>query len=52
MGGRLIERLVDGRRYAGSHDVPFDSRSLPSGMYFCVLKAGSSTDTMKMVLLK
>ena len=52
MGGRLIERLVDGRRYAGSYDMPFDSRSLPSGMYFCVLKAGSSTDTMKMVLLK
>ena len=50
--GRLVETLVDGERPAGSHDVPFDRETLPSGVYYCVLKAGPRTDTMKMVLLK
>lgn len=50
--GELVEKLVDGGCLPGSYDVPFDGDGLPSGMYFCVLKAGPFTDVMKMVLLK
>jgi hypothetical protein len=52
VGGRLIERLADGDHAPGTYDVLFEREDLPSGMYFCVLKAGSETDAAKMVLLR
>jgi hypothetical protein len=50
--GRLVDTVVDGERSPGTYDVPLDCDGLPSGLYFCVLRAGPHTDTMKMVLLK
>ncbi|MCX6641290.1 MAG: S8 family serine peptidase [bacterium] len=37
---------------AGTHTIPFDGSGLPSGIYFCRLNAGSTTSTVKLVLLK
>ncbi len=37
---------------AGLHDITFNARDLPSGMYFARLKAGQFVSTQKMVLIK
>jgi len=50
--GRLVEKLIDEECPPGSYVVPFGGDGLPSGVYFCVLGAGSDADVMKMVLLK
>ena len=55
--GNEIATLVNDERPAGEYEVEFNShsgevRNLPSGIYFYTLKAGSFTDTKKLVLLK
>jgi hypothetical protein len=50
--GRRVEVLVDGWHAAGDHQILFDAVALPAGIYFAVLKSGSSQDVMKMTLLK
>ena len=50
--GQEVARLVDGVRSAGTHTVRFDGSSLRSGVYFCRIQAGSSSDTKKLVLIK
>ncbi len=55
--GRLVNRLQDGTRPAGSYSATWDGKGtsgeqLPSGIYFCRLQAGDATATRKMVLLR
>ncbi|MBL0062756.1 MAG: T9SS type A sorting domain-containing protein [bacterium] len=50
--GREVQTLVNGTQAAGTHSVKFDAAELPSGLYFYVMRAGSFTDTQKMLLLK
>jgi hypothetical protein len=50
--GELISTLVDGNLPAGHQSVTFNASNLPSGVYFYTLKAGSFSDTKKMVLVK
>jgi hypothetical protein len=50
--GRLVERLVSGVRPAGEHEVRWDAKAQPSGIYFYRLEAGDVVQTRKMVLLK
>ncbi len=50
--GELVSTLVDGSLPAGHQSVVFNATDLPSGVYFYTLKAGSFTDTKKMVLVK
>jgi hypothetical protein len=50
--GRSIETLVDGAREAGYHKMDWDVSSLPSGVYFCRMTAGSYISTLKIVVLK
>lgn len=52
MLGREVAVLVDEERSAGNHRVTFDARSLPSGTYLYSLRAGTSQEIRKMVLLK
>jgi hypothetical protein len=44
--------LVDGMVVAGSHDLLWDARGLPSGVYFVRMEAGGFQQTQKIVLLK
>ena len=44
--------LVDEYLEAGNHSVMFDGSGLPSGLYFCNLKACGFIETRKMVLVK
>lgn len=54
--GRVVVTLVDEYQNAGSYDVEFNPESSiknpASGIYFYQLKAGSFTQTKKMMLLK
>ncbi len=55
--GRLVRTLVDETRGTGSHDVQWDGRddagvTVGSGVYFYRLRAGSHTESKKMVMLK
>ncbi len=50
--GHEIVRLVDEVKPAGIHQVRFQAENLPSGVYFCLLEAGSFKQTQKLLLLK
>lgn len=50
--GQIVATLVDQTQAAGSYNVHFDARSMPSGMYIYRLKAGSYTETRKMMVIK
>ena len=50
--GKEVTTLVDEYKPAGSYKVEFISSSLSTGIYFYQLRAGSFTETKKMVLMK
>ncbi len=51
--GKLVETLVNERKNAGDHKVPFDGKSFPSGVYLYSLSVdGKEEDSKRMVLLK
>lgn len=51
--GREVARLVEGARSAGQHEVQFDARDLPSGLYLYRLEVGDRfLETRSMMLLK
>ncbi len=52
MLGRKIKTLIDENKKTGEYDVEFSGADLPSGIYFYQLRAGSFTESKKMVLLK
>jgi hypothetical protein len=50
--GRLVATLVEGWRSAGKHEVTFEGKGLPSGVYMYCLQTGENVVSGKMVLLK
>lgn len=50
--GNEIATLINEEKTAGGYRVDFDATKLPSGVYFYTLKAGSFSQTRKMLLLK
>lgn len=51
MLGREVAVLVDGERMAGEQSVPFNAAGLSAGIYFSVLRMGSTVETKKMVVV-
>ncbi len=52
IAGRETALLAEGFHLAGSYQAEWDASSLPSGVYFARLTAGSVTLTTKMLLVK
>ena len=57
LGGRVVRRLVDGGRAAGTFTVTWDGRDdrgrqAPSGVYFARLSAAGAESVLKLVLAK
>jgi len=50
--GREVATLVEEIQEAGYRNVEWDADGMPSGVYFCQLKAGESVTTRKLVLLR
>jgi hypothetical protein len=55
--GRVVRVLLEGERSSGRHVVTWDGRdelgnSLPSGVYFCALRAGGRQAVRKLVLVR
>jgi hypothetical protein len=50
--GERIAVLVDGQQEKGYHEVIFDARLLPSGVYFCRLDTGTHSEFRKLILAK
>jgi predicted esterase len=50
--GRRLAILVTRHQSAGDHVVEWDSRSMPSGVYFYRLKAGNFRQTRSLLLLR
>jgi len=50
--GNEIETLVNEEKQTGTYNLTWYSKNLPSGVYFYQLRAGSFTETKKMLLLK
>jgi hypothetical protein len=50
--GRERATLVSGYRHPGTYQLSFDATSLPSGLYFYRLTAGTLSQTRKMLLLR
>ncbi len=50
--GKEVATLVNAVRTAGTYECTFNASNLPSGLYIYSLKAGGSTLTKKMLLLK
>jgi hypothetical protein len=52
VAGAKTETLVEGRISQGLHEHRWTPRGLASGVYFCVMRAGSSVETRKMIYQK
>ena len=50
--GQKIETLINKPMPAGSHEVEFTAKNLPSGVYLYRIEAGEYQQVKKMVLLK
>ncbi len=50
--GKEVATLVNEDKAVGTHNVTFDARNLPSGVYFYTIKAGNFISTKKMMLAK
>lgn len=50
--GNEIETLVNEEKQPGTHEIEFDGKGFPSGIYFYQLKADNFVETKKMILLK
>jgi hypothetical protein len=52
MVGQEVATLVNGQQDAGNYVADFNATNLANGTYFYTLKAGSFTETKKMMLIK
>jgi hypothetical protein len=50
--GRAVATLVDEEQAPGSHEVVVDAAALSNGTYFYRLRAGTFSETKKMIVLK
>jgi len=50
--GNEVATLVNEERSTGEYVIEFDGKGLPSGIYFYSLRAGTFSETKKMILLK
>ncbi|MFC1725795.1 FISUMP domain-containing protein [candidate division KSB1 bacterium] len=50
--GQFVKTLVNRRQVAGNYEIKFDASSLSSGIYFCNVKSGKQSKTIKMLYMK
>jgi len=50
--GQKVDTIASGMMTAGSHSVTWNASKFSAGVYFCTIKAGDHSRTVKMTLLK
>lgn len=50
--GQRVATLVNGKLPAGQHNITWDAKDMPSGIYFYKLEAGTFSQVKKMILAK
>jgi photosystem II stability/assembly factor-like uncharacterized protein len=50
--GKEVASLLNEKVIPGTYTIDWNASAVPSGVYFCLLKSGSFTETRKMVLVK
>lgn len=50
--GKEVKKILNEYTQAGTYEIEFDGRNLPSGVYFYRMNSGSYTETKKMILLR
>jgi Secretion system C-terminal sorting domain len=50
--GQEVRKLVNEEKPSGNYEVQFNAANLPSGVYFCRIRAGSYNHVRKMLLIK
>ena len=50
--GRLIETLFSGYVMPGFHEVQWNARQHPSGIYFAMFQSGHTMQSTKLILIK
>lgn len=50
--GQEIQQLFKGIKEKGNHELLFDGKNLPSGVYYYTIKTDKLSETKKMILLK
>ena len=50
--GREVTTLASEEKNAGTHQLQWNASSMPSGIYFYRLQAGSFTETKRLIVLK
>jgi hypothetical protein len=52
LNGQEVETLINRYHIAGEHQIIWQPKGIPSGLYYCRLNAGEFSETKKVVLLK
>jgi flagellar hook assembly protein FlgD len=50
--GQVVKTLLNENLSAGTHQVSFDAVTLPSGIYYYKLEAGTYSSVKRMLLVK
>ena len=50
--GKMIKKLLDEEKEAGTYEVDFDASGLPEGIYIYQLQAGDFLSRKKMLMMK
>ena len=49
---KMIKKLLDEEKEAGTYEIEFSASGLPEGIYFYKLQAGDYLSTKKMLIMK
>jgi poly(3-hydroxybutyrate) depolymerase len=50
--GQCVATMIDAEQQAGNYQVPFDAKTLSSGMYFYRIVTGTNVKSCKMILIR
>ena len=50
--GRVVRMVANGKKNSGKHSTRFDAGDLPTGIYYCRMRAWAFTQMQRLVLMK